>query len=120
MVTGLLIGGSIQKLDRQYREVIGQDQLREIDTCFFIHSLLLVSAWFWGDPHIRTLDGGNYTFNGLGEYVMLDAQSGTFQLQARTGMASGNSTTGTVFVAGAAKEENTTTVEVRIKENGKG
>ena len=85
----------------------------------FIYLLLLLSAWFWGDPHIRTLDGGNYTFNGLGEYVMLDAESGTFQLQARTGLAQGNSTTGTVFVAGAAKEENTTTVEVRIKKDGK-
>ena len=86
----------------------------------FFYLLFRLSAWFWGDPHIRTLDGGNYTFNGLGEYVMLDAQSGTFQLQARTGQARGNSTTGTVFVAGAAKEENTTTVEVRIKKNGKG
>ena len=82
--------------------------------------MFLFSAWFWGDPHIRTLDGGNYTFNGLGEYVMLDAQSGRFQLQARTGLAPGNSTTGTIFIAGAAKEENTTTVEVRIKRDGKG
>ena len=51
---------------------------------------------------------------------MLDAQGGIFQLQARTGPARGNSTTGTIFIAGAAKEENTTTVEVRIKEDGKG
>ncbi|XP_067053673.1 fibrillin-2-like isoform X3 [Acropora muricata] len=91
-------------------------QYRPSDTCQFYRPP--PRPWFWGDPHIRTLDGGNYTFNGLGEYVMLDAQSGTFQLQARTGMASGNSTTGTVFVAGAAKEENTTTVEVRIAKNG--
>ena len=112
--------GTIENFGKQYGELMGQDQLREIDTCLFIYLLFLLSAWFWGDPHIRTLDGGNYTFNGLGEYVMLDAQSGTFQLQARTGMASGNSTTGTVFVAGAAKEENTTTVEVRITKNGKG
>ena len=101
---------------------MSQGQLREIDSCLFIYLFIyfILSGWFWGDPHIRTLDGGNYTFNGLGEYVMLDAQSGTFQLQARTGMARGNSTTGTVFVAGAAKEENTTTVEVRIKKDGKG
>mgnify|MGYP000164551958 FL=1 len=112
--------GTIENFGKQYGELMGQDQLREINTCLFIYLLFLLSAWFWGDPHIRTLDGGNYTFNGLGEYVMLDAQSGTFQLQARTGMASGNSTTGTVFVAGAAKEENTTTVEVRITKNGKG
>ena len=75
-------------------------------------------GWFWGDPHFKTLDGGNYTFNGLGEYVMIDAQNGTFQLQARTSLAQGNSTTATIFAAGAAKEENTSTVEVRVKKGG--
>ena len=77
------------------------------------------SGWFWGDPHIKTLDGGNYTFNGLGEYVMIDARDGTFQLQARTGLAQGNSTIATIFTAGTAKEENTDIVEVRVKKGGK-
>ena len=81
---------------------------------------VVYSGWFWGDPHIKTLDGGNYTFNGLGEYVMIDAQNGTFQLQARTKLAQGNSTTATIFSAGAAKEENTSTIEVRVKIGGKG
>ena len=65
------------------------------------------------------MDGGNYTFNGLGEYVMIDAQDGEFQLQARTDLAQGNSTTATIFTAGAAKEENTSTIEVRVKKGGK-
>ena len=73
---------------------------------------------FWGDPHFRTLDGGNYTFNGLGEYVMIDAQDGVFQLQARTSLALQNSTTATIFSAGAAKEENTSVVEVKVKKGG--
>ena len=77
-----------------------------------------VVGWFWGDPHFRTLDGRNYTFNGLGEYVMIDAQSGTFQLQARTGLAQGNSTTATIFSAAAAKEKETWTVEVKVKRGG--
>ena len=64
------------------------------------------------------MDGGNYTFNGLGEYVMVDGKDGKFQLQARTGRAQGNSTTATIFIAGAAKEENTSTVEVRVKPGG--
>ena len=51
---------------------------------------------------------------------MIDAQNGTFQLQARTGLAQGNSTTATIFAAGAAKEENTSTIEVRVKEGGEG
>ena len=76
-------------------------------------------GWFWGDPHFKTLDGGNYTFNGLGEFVMIDAQNGTFQLQARTSLAQGNSTTATIFAAGAAKEENTCIVEVKVKKGGK-
>ena len=42
-----------------------------------------LKGWFWGDPHFKTLDGGNYTFNGLGEFVMIDAQNGTFQLKAK-------------------------------------
>ena len=50
---------------------------------------------------------------------MLDAQDGAFQLQARTSLAQGNSTTASIFTAGAAKEENTTTVEVRVKKEGK-
>ena len=85
-----------------------------------IESILISLGWFWGDPHFKTLDGMNYTFNGLGEYVMIDAQNGTFQLQARTAPAQGNSTTATIFSAGAAKEENASTIEVRVKEGGEG
>ena len=51
---------------------------------------------------------------------MIDAQNGTFQLQARTAPAQGNSKTATIFSAGAAKEENTSTIEVRVKEGGEG
>lgn len=76
-------------------------------------------GWTTGDPHFRTLDGLNYTFNGLGEYVMIDAQNGSFQLQARTGLVKGNSSAATIFTAGAAKEENTSTVEVRVRKGGK-
>ena len=85
-----------------------------------IHVEVVILGWFWGDPHIKTLDGGNYTFNGLGEYVMIDAQNGAFQLQARTNLAQGNSTTATIFSAGAAKEENKSIIEVRVKKGGKG
>ena len=49
---------------------------------------------------------------------MIDAQNGAFQLQARTKLAQGNSTTATIFSAGAAKEENSSTIEVRVKDGG--
>ena len=49
---------------------------------------------------------------------MIDAEDGTFQLQARTSLAQGNSTTATIFTVGVAKEENTSSVEVRVKKGG--
>ncbi|XP_068880641.1 mucin-4 isoform X3 [Aphelocoma coerulescens] len=70
-------------------------------------------AGAFGDPHITTLDGLTYTFNGLGDFVLLlasDAQT-SFILQGRTaqtGMAQA-----TNFVAFAAQyiSNTTTTVE---------
>jgi len=51
---------------------------------------------------------------------MIDAQNGTFQLQARTSPAQGNSTNATIFTAGVAKEKSTSTVEVRVNNGGDG
>ena len=42
------------------------------------------AALVWGDPHIETLDGYEYTFNGIGEYTMLRLFDNSFTLQART------------------------------------
>nr|XP_034303982.1 sushi domain-containing protein 2-like isoform X2 [Crassostrea gigas] len=36
-----------------------------------------------GDPHITTLDGYSYTFNGVGEFVYLKTTDGTFLSQIR-------------------------------------
>ena len=100
------------KLGRYPLKKIQSSHLNTLYTCY------VVPGWFWGDPHFRTLDGGNYTFNGLGEYVIIDAQDGVFQLQARTSLALQNSTTATIFSAGATKEENTSVVEVKVKKGG--
>lgn len=43
---------------------------------------LCVSVWGLGDPHITTLDGANYTFNGWGEYILMRVEG--FTLQGRT------------------------------------
>ncbi|XP_030851749.1 mucin-like protein [Strongylocentrotus purpuratus] len=78
------------------------------------------SAWFWGDPHINTLDGRMYSFNGLGEYIMLEYNNNdTFVLQTRTGKAFNNSKpveTGTVFT-GFAATQGTTVVEFSLSDN---
>ena len=37
-----------------------------------------------GDPHITTIDGFTYTFNGVGEFIIVNASSGEFQMQGRT------------------------------------
>ncbi|XP_078210971.1 mucin-4 [Callithrix jacchus] len=60
-------------------------------------------AWMIGDPHITTLDGVNYTFNGLGDFLLVQAQDGnsSFQLQGRTAQTA--SAQATNFVAFAAQ-----------------
>ena len=67
--------------------------------------------WFWGDPHIRTPDGSAFTFNGLGEYILIrvDDASGNriFELQCRTQQAFNNDTNesaGATFYSGFAME----------------
>ncbi|NXK54783.1 MUC4 protein, partial [Chauna torquata] len=69
-------------------------------------------AGAFGDPHITTLDGLTYTFNGLGDFVLLlasDAQT-SFVLQGRT--AQTGTAQATNFVAFAAQYISTTTTTV--------
>ena len=75
------------------------------------------TGWFYGDPHIRTLDGFQYTFNGLGEYALIDTTHGNFTLQGRTAKArdsNGTETDATVFSAFAAKDFDSDTVHVEM------
>ena len=81
------------------------------------------AAWFYGDPHIRTIDGFQYTFNGLGEYTLVETTLGNFVLQGRTALAldaTGTTTKATVFSAFAAKEVDSDTVHVEMTATGKG
>jgi hypothetical protein len=80
------------------------------------HFHLLHSAILFGDPHLITLDGLQYTYNGAGEYVILDALNGEFLLQARTEPAErldGGSPVGTAFTAFAVRMGNSDVVEIR-------
>ena len=55
-----------------------------------------------GDPHITTLDERTYTFNGLGEYVLLRENSKDFEFQGRTELAPNSDAT--IFSAFAIKD----------------
>ncbi|XP_078693925.1 mucin-like protein [Branchiostoma floridae x Branchiostoma belcheri] len=41
------------------------------------------------DPHLTTLDGNKYSFNGLGDFLMADVDNGEYQLQSRMSLAAG-------------------------------
>ncbi|XP_041471621.1 mucin-4-like [Lytechinus variegatus] len=77
-------------------------------------------GWFWGDPHINTIDGKKYTFNGLGEYRLMSYNHGDpFVLQSRTGKAFNGTEPvehGTVFT-GFAATQGITTVEFQLNDN---
>ncbi|KAL6052821.1 hypothetical protein STEG23_013496 [Scotinomys teguina] len=64
-------------------------------------------AWTYGDPHITTLDNANYTFNGLGDFLLVQAQdtNSSFLLEGRT--AQTGSAKATNFIAFAAQYNTT-------------
>ena len=70
----------------------------------------------YGDPHIVTLDGHKYTFNGKGEFTLIITEDQDFGLQGRMEQAidrDGNLAPGTVFTAIVATDtKNTVQFEV--------
>lgn len=72
----------------------------------------------WGDPHIQTLDGKSYTFNGIGEYTLLESKNNFFTLQGRTKRPYIVNTTelakGTVFSAFAMSKNDSDTVQITL------
>ncbi|XP_038046205.1 mucin-like protein [Patiria miniata] len=79
-------------------------------------------VWGWGDPHIATIDGLQYTFNGLGEYtlVLIEDDDGqrVFELQGRTRQAvdteTGQLSQATVYSGFAAVYTGEARVEVKL------
>ena len=68
----------------------------------------------YGDPHLVTLDGLKYTFNGKGEFTLIEMTDGSFTLQGRmveaTG-ATGSPVQATVFSALVCKQNDSDTVQ---------
>ena len=71
----------------------------------------------YGDPHIVTLDGHKYTFNGKGEFTLIETQNEDFVLQGRMIQPTDNndnSAAATVFSTIVGKETNSDTVQIEL------
>ncbi|XP_031573725.1 protein mesh-like [Actinia tenebrosa] len=74
-------------------------------------------ATAFGDPHMITLDGVEYTFNGYGEFKILNVPLCDFTLQGRMEPLTRRDM-GTVYTAFATKENGSHTVQIQL--NGRG
>uniref|UniRef100_A0A8C4WVV9 Uncharacterized protein n=1 Tax=Eptatretus burgeri TaxID=7764 RepID=A0A8C4WVV9_EPTBU len=84
---------------------------RPNDFCFRYRPPFI--AALFGDPHLTTLDGVSYTFNGLGDFVILQGNNtnGTYlTMQGRTQRAGFQNLQATNFILLAAKEDDGLTV----------
>ena len=74
-------------------------------------------ACVYGDPHIVTLDGFKYTFNGKGEFTLIETPNNRFTLQARMIEAAsdgGNAVQATVFSAIVGKQNDSDSVQLEL------
>ncbi|PIK46326.1 putative fibrillin-1 [Apostichopus japonicus] len=77
------------------------------------------TGWMFGDPHMETLDKYPYTFNGLGEFTLVDINNGQFVLQGRMerALTETDIANGTVFTGFAGKLQNSTLIEIYLNED---
>ena len=90
------------------------------------NDFLPFSGWTGGDPHIKTLDGHLYTFNGIGDYILLAVQnSSEFLVHCRmskakiTPNATVSRSMATVFSGFAFAAEQGPTLEVYLNVSSK-
>ncbi|XP_038618912.1 sushi domain-containing protein 2 isoform X1 [Tachyglossus aculeatus] len=77
----------------------------------------------FGDPHFLTFDGANFTFNGLGEYVLLESNLTSLSVQGRTWpaqMPNGSEAQATGLSSVAMREGSSDVIEVRHLERTAG
>lgn len=77
------------------------------------------AAFVFGDPHMITLDGLKYTFNGKGEYTLIETEDDSFTVQARmvpVETAAGTLSLATVFSAVVIMQVNSDTVQFEISD----
>ncbi len=74
-----------------------------------------------GDPHLVSLDGFAFTFNGKGEFILIDTLDASFTLQGRMVDAedvNGLSVHATVFSAIAVKQNDSDTIHIEVSRRG--
>ena len=86
---------------------------------FFTYTATVV-----GDPHIITLDGFKYTFNGKGEFLLIDHVNGRFTLQGRMidihEVLTTSRNPATVFSAVVGKQNDSDVVQFEINQQQNG
>ena len=79
------------------------------------------AACVYGDPHVVTLDGHKYTFNGKGEYTMIATDDNSFTLQGRMVEAinrQGEKSAATVYSALVGRMTDSDTVQIELRSTG--
>ena len=82
--------------------------------------LSLYIACIYGDPHVVTLDLHKYTFNGKGEFILVQTPNDYLTVQGRMEEArdtDGNNAGATVFTAIAAKQSDSQTIQFQLEYN---
>ncbi|KAM4808187.1 sushi domain-containing protein 2 [Rhinophrynus dorsalis] len=87
-------------------------QLRPSSDCRTYKPPRAASAF--GDPHIVTFDGANYTFKGKGEYTLVSSPHRSLSIQGRTTPFQGINVAS--FSSVAMQENGSDVIEVRLKE----
>ena len=89
------------------------------NACYYV--LYQYAAYVYGDPHIVTLDGHKYTFNGKGEYTMIATDDDSFTLQGRMVEAinrEGERSPATVYSALVGRMADSDTVQIELRLTG--
>uniref|UniRef100_A0A8W8N5D1 Fibrillin-1 n=1 Tax=Magallana gigas TaxID=29159 RepID=A0A8W8N5D1_MAGGI len=113
------IGNKKITIGYQYKKTSMKNQYSNTKRAFKMSENPGNRALNFGDPHIVTLDGKNYTFNGYGEYTMLKISKASiqFDLQARTDLATranGTNINATIFSAFVAQDQTGSKLQIEM------
>ncbi len=74
---------------------------------------MLITVFMWGDPHFRSVDDNAFTFNGIGDYVLIESEENGLKVHGR--FTRYNNTNATVMTALAVKQGMSQVVRVEVE-----